>query len=220
MKKKIMLILLVMVVAASVFTGCGNHTEGDMVQTTKTDAQNGQGEAETQTDEAKTEEPTVEPTVQPTPEPTPTAEPTPEPTPAQIQESKQVVTDEWAVDLYNALVKDDYEKVIGLLGDISNAREKCELYKDDEWFTWEGETAYSMLMEDGETLTVTISDWEIWAFVMYDRENRMIVKGDHCVHLNDDGTYAYVKDGNEVVSADPGQMGFEFDDEWTFWMSW
>lgn len=72
-----------------------------------------------------------------------------QPTPEYTSKQQQVVTDEWAVGLYNALVVDDYRKVIELIGDISNTREKCRPYIDEEWSTWQGETAYSMLMEDG-----------------------------------------------------------------------
>lgn len=225
MKKKNIMMLLVTVMTANLFSGCGNDAaEDEKIQTAISNAIDSQAEnsnsPENNADGTETAEPTAEPTAQPTIEPAPTAEPTPEPSP----EPQQVVTDEWAVDLYNALLKDDYKEVIELLGDASNTREKCEPYRDEEWPTWEGETAYSMLMEDGETVTVTILgeyEWEISAFVMYDRESHSIVQGDHCVRLMEDGAYSYIKDGNEVISADPSQIGFVFEDEgFPSWMDW
>lgn len=92
MKKKIAMVLLVTVMATSVFAGCGNSVEGNgKVQAAMADAGNSQedseGKAEGTDAGESTPEATAEPTAQPTPKATaePTAEPTEEPTTGSSQ---------------------------------------------------------------------------------------------------------------------------------------
>lgn len=92
MKKKIAMVLLVTVMATSVFAGCGNSVEGNgKVQAAMADAGNSQedseGKAEGTEAGESTPEATAEPTAQPTPKATaePTAEPTEEPTTGSSQ---------------------------------------------------------------------------------------------------------------------------------------
>lgn len=216
MKKKLVILILALTLTTASITACGNETapENETETSSGTESSNDAGEESSSSEESTPEPATPEPTVEPTPEPT--TEPTPEPTP----ETEAVVTDEWAVDLYNAVLEDNYTTVMELLVDAENVREHCGTYIDTEWPLFEGQTVFSMLMEDGEKLRVLVfeseeGEWlEISAYVTYHESS--VGLGDHCITMYPDGTYAYIKDGSEIVSTNPGMANMPLN-EYGWW---
>lgn len=137
---------------------------------------------------------------------------------------EEPVTDEWAVNLYQATLEDDYEKVRELVPDIETVRQNCAPYEDKTWAMWDYETAYRMMMSDGQVMGIIVYDNEmpqINVFVSYHEGDGFWYTGygDHCITLAGDGTYSYIKDGKEVISTSEWQKGFVMgeDDVWAIW---
>lgn len=110
--------------------------------------------------------------------------------------------DEWLVGLYGALLEDDFQTVMDILGDAENVREKYAAFEYTEWSRRDGVTAYKMTMEDGQVMGIIVYGDTIHAFVSYKPQEGFyeVGYGDHCVSMFYDGTYSYIKDGCHVIS--------------------
>lgn len=142
------------------------------------------------------------------------------------EEAQAAVDNEWFTGLYSALLQDDYKTVMEILCGLENVREKCATCEYTEWAFWDYETAYRMTMDDGQVMGIIVyahedGYHEINAFVSCQPGDGFDYTGygDHCVVMYGDGTYAYIKDGNQVISTNSGQGSFtmEEDDIWTVW---
>ena len=153
-------------------------------------------------------------------------EPSAEESEPSSEEEQAAVDNEWFAGLYSALLEDDYKTVMEILGGLENVREKCATCEYTEWAFWDYETAYRMTMDDGQVMGIIVYAYEdgyqeINAFVSYQPGDGFDYTGygDHCVVMYGDGTYAYIKDGNQVISTNSGQGSFamEKDGIWAVW---
>lgn len=216
--KKILAIVLTGMVMSMILSGCGN---------TGMPA----GEAEAEIEEVKETEEVVEEI-----EEEPEEEIVPEEEAAEeeevVEEEPEEIppvpeTDEWAANLYQALLADDYKTVMGLTPDPETVRENCAPYEDASWSLWDYETAYRMVMSDGQVMGIILYEfedesWEIDSFVSYQEGDGFDYTGygDHQVTLYSDGGYSYMQNGNEVISHAEGQSSFTMEGEDEVWAVW
>lgn len=238
MKKKLIALALAWTLAIVSMTGCGNTeapagTDGSASVPENTDASSEESTPSTdaeasseETDSSETESGTSSEASESTESSEAESESSEEEATSSDEEEITPVTDEWAVNLYNALLEDDYETVMGILVDASTVKEMCAPYEYTEWAMWDYETAYKMTMSDGQVMGIIVyehedNQWEISSFVSYGNSDGFDSTGygDHCVLMHPDGTYAYIKDGNEVISTIPDQTGFTMEEGgiWTVW---
>ena len=199
MKKRVVTMTFAWMLAALLAAGCGN---------TEAPAE----EAEAEIEEAA--EPVEE-----------AEEEAVEEEPAEIPPVPE--TDEWATDLYNALLADDYETVLELAPDPATVHEHCDPYEDTDWSLWDYETGFRMVMSDGQVMGVVLYEndddsWEIDSFVSYQEGDGFDYTGygDHQVTLYSDGGYSYLKNGNELVSNAEGQGSFTMESEEDVYTVW
>lgn len=221
MKRKTVTLTFAWMLAAVLAAGCGN---------TQAPVEEAEAEIEeaAEPEEEAEEEPVEEEPIEEEPVEEEPAEEEPEEEaeeePAEIPPVPE--TDEWATNLYNALLADDYKTVLEAAPDPETVREHCAPYEDAGWSLWDYETAYRMEMSDGQVMGVILYEnedgsWEIDSFVSYQEGDGFSYTGygDHQVTLYSDGGYAYIKNGNEVVSQADYLVGGPLgeDEAYTVW---
>lgn len=226
MKKRVITLTFAWMLAVLLAAGCGNTeepAEEAAAETEEAAEPEETAEEEPAEEAAPEEEPAVEEPV--TEEPVAEEE---EPVTEELTEIPPVPeTDEWAASLYEALLADDYQKVMGIAPDPETVHEKCAPYEDAGWALWDYETAYRMEMSDGQVMGVILYEnedgsWEIDSFVSYQEGDGFNYTGygDHQVTLYSDGGYSYIQNGNEVVSHSDYQSDFTMESEEDVYSIW
>lgn len=220
MKKRIFIAVFAWMLAVLLAAGCGNtETPVEEVAAEIEEAEEAAEETEAEPEAEPEEDPEEEELIE---------EPMPEEAP--VEEAAEIPpvpeTDEWAANLYNALLADDYKTVMNLTPDPETVREHCAPYEDTSWALWDYETAYRMVMSDGQVMGVILyefedDDWEIDSFVSYwDGDGFWNTGyGDHQVTLYANEGYAYLQNGNEVISQSDYQESITLgeDEAYSIW---
>ena len=126
---------------------------------------------------------------------------------------------EWVDDLYYKLLADNYIEVINILKS-PDLKEKLAPFLWSDWAESDDEAAYKMTASDGTIFGVVIyNNISIDVFISYtdDYGFEYTKVGDHCVTLNNDGSYIWmigqyiyfsdgeVRDAYEGYDGDPGK---------------
>lgn len=238
MKKRVVTLTFAWMLAVLLAAGCGNTeapTEevtvetGEAAESEETAEEEPTEEAAPEEEEPAAEEPAGEETAA---EQTAGEEPAEEESmPEEEEEPAEIPpvpeTDEWAANLYNALLADDYKTVMELAPDPATVHEHCDPYVDAGWSWWDYESAYRMVMSDGQVMGVILYEneddsWEIDSFVSYQEGDGFEYTGygDHQVTLYSDGGYSYIRNGNEVVSESDYESGFTMENEDEVYAIW
>lgn len=134
-----------------------------------------------------------------------------------VQESSEQTGEnqEWVDDLYYKLLADNYIEVVNILKS-PDLKEKLAPFILNEWAVFDDEAAYKMTASDGTIFGVVVyNNISIDAFISYTEDYgfEYTKVGDHCVTLNNDGSYIwmigqyiYFSDG-EVMDAYEGYDG-------------
>lgn len=225
MKKRAVTMTFAWMLAMMLAAGCGKTEAPE--EEAATDIE------ETAEPEESVEEPVQETTVEeePVEEELTEEEPAPEEEPVEEEQAEippVPETDEWATNLYEALLADDYQTVLEIAPDPETVRENCAPYEDAGWSLWDYETAYRMEMSDGTVMGVILYEfeedgtWEIDSFVSCQPGDGFEYTGygDHQVTLYSDGGYSYIQNGNEVISESDSQSGFTMESEDDVYAVW